>query len=485
MKQSKLFFLLFACLLLTACNREIELYSESAEHARIFPAYESTYIPHNIAPFNFRIKEVADEFRVRLVAGKDSFEIGTSKDLNIPQRKWKKLLGAHKNEQLFIKIFAKEQGNWKKFKDLCFTIAEESIDPYIAYRLIEPGYSAWNKMGLYQRCIENFDESPIMLNTLTDANCMNCHSFHKNSPDKMLFHMRGKHGGTIFATNDEVKKINTKAPGMVGAGVYPRWHPDGRYVAFSTNATRQGFLASHTNKIEVYDLESDIVLYDTEKNRMLSPAILNSKDSYETFPEWSPDGRYLYFCTAPALKMPENYQSLKYSLVRIAFDSATETFANQVDTLLSAHETGKSVSLPRLSPDGNYLIFCLFDYGTFPIWHRENDLYSWDIKSKEFSNMTDVNSNETDSYHSFSSNGRWLIFSSRRIDGNYTRLFISYFDKNGKGHKPFLLPQKDPDYYDFLMKSYNIPEFMTGKVKNAPEKFTEVALKEAGEAVFY
>jgi dipeptidyl aminopeptidase/acylaminoacyl peptidase len=334
-------------------------------------------------------------------------------------------------------------------------------------------------MGLYQRNLENFKESPIMLNTLTEKSCMNCHSFHKNNPDRMLFHIRGKHAGTIFVTDGKVKKINTKAPGAVAAGVYPRWHPAGRYVAFSSNITQQGVFSSHTNKIEVLDKVSDIEIYDTQENRMFTDTIVNSKDSYETFPEWSPDGRYLYFCSAPALDMPKQYKSLKYSLVRVAFDASTGTFAHQVDTLVSASTTGKSVSLPRISPDGNYLIFCRFDFGTFPIWHRENDLYALNMQTGEVSNMTDVNSNETDSYHSFSSNGRWLIFSSRRLDGNYTRPFIAYFDKDGKGHKPCLLPQRDPEYYDYLMKSYNIPEFMTGKVKNAPAKFYKAAWNEA------
>ncbi|GHT07650.1 cytochrome c biosynthesis protein [Bacteroidia bacterium] len=481
MKQTTYLFLLFNIALFTACNRTIDKYLYISENARITPAYVETYIPYNIAPLNFCINETGDAFSVRFVAGQDSFEVATKKEVNIPSGKWKKLLEKHRGENLLVCIFAKRDNQWYQFQDLHFKIAEEPIDPYIAYRLIEPGYSAWGKMGLYQRNLENFKESPIMLNTLTDKNCMNCHSFHKNNPDRMLFHLRGQHAGTLFLLDGEVKKINTKAPKMVSAGVYPRWHPEGRFVAFSTNSTHQGFHTSHANKVEVFDTESDIVMYDTQANRMFTSNALYSKESYETFPEWSPDGKYLYFCTAPALTMPKEFKSLKYSLVRIAFDSQTGTFANQVDTLVSPEITGKSVSLPRISPDGKYLIFCQFDYGTFPIWHRENDLYILNTETKNVSAMTDINSHETDSYHSFSSNGRWLIFSSRRLDGNYTRLFISYFDKEGKGHKPFLLPQKHADYYDALMKSYNIPEFMTGKVENAPAKFNKAAWKTAEE----
>ena len=43
--------------------------------------------------------------------------------------------------------------------------------------------------------------------------------------------------------------------------------------------------------------------------------------------------------------------------------------------------------------------------------------------------------------------------------------FIGYVDSEGVGHKPFLLPQKDPlTYYDALMFSYNIPELMRSAV---------------------
>jgi len=75
-----------------------------------------------------------------------------------------------------------------------------------------------------------------------------------------------------------------------------------------------------------------------------------------------------------------------------------------------------------------------------------------------------VNSDDTESYHSWSSNSRWFIFSSRRIDGLYTRPFIAYMDENGKAGKPFLLPQKDTEYYDRLLFSFNIPEFINARV---------------------
>ena len=303
---------------------------------------------------------------------------------------------------------------------------------------------------------------------------MNCHSFCKNDPQTMLFHIRQQHAGTLFVKDGKVSKINTKAPEMLSAGVYPRWHPGGRYVAFSANTTRQGFHMAHANKVEVYDHASDIVVFDTETNTIFTDSLIYSKKYFETFPEWSPDGQYLYFCSASARPMPQEYDSLRYDLLRIAFDASSGNFGKQVDTLVSSANTKKSVSLARVSPDGKHVVFCMSNYGTFPIWHRENDLYILNLETKEIQNMKTINSDQSDSYHSWSANGRWMVFGSRRMDGTFTRPYICYFDAEGNAHAPFLLPQKDPEHYDFSVKSYNIPEFISGKVEVSPYEFAKV-----------
>ena len=401
---------------------------------------------------------------VRLIAGTDSFDVYCNRQVDIPAKKWKKLLNENPGKKLTLRLFADKETGWIKYRDISMEIANETIDPYIAYRLIEPGYEYWDKMGIYQRHLETFDETPILLNTLTDGGCMNCHSFCKNDPQTMLLHIRSVHAGTILINNNRIVKLETKTPDNISAAVYPRRHPDGRYIAFSTNKTSQAFHSIHDNLVEVYDNASDIIVYDTESQTVFSNPLIRSSERFETFPEWSPDGKYLYFCSAPAVKMPESYDSLRYDLFRIGFDPKTGEFGNKIDTILQPSKTGKSVAFPRISPDGNYMVVCLSDYGTFPIWHKENDLYLLDMKKNELTAIKEVNSSESDSYHSWSSNGRWLVFGSRRLDGRHTRLFITYFDAEGKFHKPFLLPQKNPELYEKSMKSYNVPEFVAGKI---------------------
>ena len=89
-----------------------------------------------------------------------------------------------------------------------------------------------------------------------------------------------------------------------------------------------------------------------------------------------------------------------------------------------------------------------------------------DLRTGDLSPLAEANSDDVESYHSWSDNSRWMVFSSRRTDGLYTRPFITYIDSCGRAYKPFLLPQKDPlVYYMRLMYSYNIPELTSGKVE--------------------
>jgi Tol biopolymer transport system component len=186
----------------------------------------------------------------------------------------------------------------------------------------------------------------------------------------------------------------------------------------------------------------------------------------DTFPEWSPDGKYLYFCRAPQIGEEYDYREIRYSLYRFSFDSETRT-AGEAELVFNADSMKKSISFPRISPDGKFLIATLADYGCFPVWHKEADLWSIDLSNGNISKL-DLNSDLCDSYHSWSSNGRWIVFSSKRDDGLTARPYIAWIDADGKTGKPFILPQKDPDFYGNFLKTFNIPEFSNMDIKLNP-----------------
>lgn len=456
--------------MLAACGGDISITNQTGDEAPIYPDYKEVTIPRNIAPMDFNVN-TDGEARV-IVRGDDgtTFQIkaeGDDKTVDIPMGKWKQLLADNAGGKIEFTVAEKDGNGWKGYKPFYMNVAPDSIDPYIAYRLIPP-YEQWLVMGIYQRNLENFDQSPIYENKLTDYNCVNCHSFPAQNPDKMLFHMRAKDAyGTVLVENGQVQKINTKTGDMIANLVYPSWNPDGRYVAASTNLFYQSYFYNNPNQhVEVYDVDSDVYVYDTERGELLTCDVLSSKDAFETFPAFSPDGKTLYFCTTQAVdSVTEHVADIKYSLCRIGFDPANGTFGQQVDTLYNADREGRSINFPRLSPDGRQMVVTFMDFGNFSINKKEADLYRLDLTTGAVSPIDAINSDETESYHSWASNSRWMVFSSRRGDGLYTRPYFTYVDSNGEFHKPFLLPQKNPaKYYADLTFAYNIPEMLRGKV---------------------
>ena len=481
----KRYVIIIALVVLAACRPDIS--GDIAAQPEIFPDYKEVTIPCNIAPMNFQvISEDGSDWMAEVTAAGETLTIRSGKGLiSFSKRQWKKLISTA--GELSFRICEMRDGKWLAYQEFNMYVSEYEIDPYLAYRLITPGYSLWREMSICQRDLESFRETRIYSNAQGKGNCVNCHSFCDRDPDRMLFHMRSELAGTYIFRNGQKEKLDTKTDHTISSLVYPYWHPSGHYVAFSVNKTNQVLHSSDPNRIEVFDEASDVVVYDIQNHQIVTADHLCSDDAFETFPAFSPDGRSLYFCSAKAVEpMPEGYEEVRYSLCRVDFDSSDCSFGETVDTLYNAAVQGGSVSFPRVSPDGRYLAFTLGRYGNFSIWHKDADVYCLDLQNDSLASMMALNSDDVESYHSWSGNSRWMVVSSRRDDGLYTRPYISYIDENGQARKPFLLPQKDPEkYYDSQMFSYNIPEFVEGEIDLDGRRIADFAEKADGVQLTY
>ena len=378
---------------------------------------------------------------------------------------WHHLLAQNRGGDLKVTVYVEKKGNWTQYKDFDIHVSPYALDDWgVTYRRIAPGYEVYGKLGIYQRNLSNFEETAILENTAAPGACLNCHTANRTNPDQFTFHVRGDHGATLVSQNGKREWLKAKNDSLKGSMVYPYWHPSGKYCAYSTNTTHQSFHAVKDERIEVFDQASDVFVYQPSPHELILDSLLMTKDHYETYPVFSPDGKTLYFCSSTAETIPSGYKNIKYNICKIGFDAATGKFGNQVDTIFNARELGKSATHPRPSYDGRYIMFTMSDYGCFPIWHKEADLKMISLQGSAPVDTDILNSTDVESYHSWSSNGRWIIFSSRRLDGLYTRFFIAHLNKNGKFSKPFLLPQKDPDENNLRMKSFNIPEFIKDKI---------------------
>jgi len=467
-----------------SCQEEVKISSRSEEPSPLMEEYAGVVLPPNIASLNFFVEAADGEEALVLTCGSYLISTVCKDGAMIPDLDdWKELMTGAKGKEMQVEHCVRTPQGWKAYQAFTLKVAKEAIDPYLAYRLIPPGYEMWNEMGIYQRNLENFEETAILNNTQTDRNCMNCHSFCMQNPEQMQLHLRAKHAGTLLIQGDEITKLETKTDRTVSALVYPYWHPSGKFIAYSVNDTKQLFHTHHQNRIEVMDLSSDVVVYDVEKNEIVTAPQIFGKEVFETFPSFSADGKTLYYCAARQQKMPDDIEKLKYHLCAISFDAETRSFGDKADTLYHAEQMNKSVSFPRVSPDGKYLMFTLADYATFPIWHQEADLWMMDLEKGETVCLDMLNSNSVESYHSWSSNSRWVVFSSRRMDGLYTRPYIAYVHADGTVGKPFVLPQAKGDFYDKFMNSYNIPELIKGKVDVGRHELVRKSLSEEKEQV--
>ena len=463
----------------------------------IFPDYCNVTIPCNIAPLNFMLpKGQYDECVARITTpdGKQQ-TYGDGVKVQIPEDEWHDMLDASKGKSLKVEVWGKKGEEWLSFKPFEIYVAKDPIDEYVSYRLIEPSYVAWTYMEIAQRKLTTFEESQIFNNEITcndikKGQCINCHSYQNYKTDNMLFHVRLANSGTVIVNDGKVSKVDLKRDYTISSGVYPSWHPTAKLIAFSTNLTRQAFHTANPNKIEVYDIESDLILYDVEKDSV--SVVSADPDLLEIYPTWSPDGKYLYY--GKSVPLPEEmkdkdkdirviYPKIQYNLYRRSFDLTTHGFGEE-ELVYDAASSDKSVTLARISPDGRYLLFALGQYGCFHSRHHDADIvcipmdqYSGTALTGETAktvDLTPLNSKDySDSYPSWSSNGHWIMIASRRDDDNYSRVYFAYFN-NGKVGKAFLMPQEDPEHHTFLLKSYNRPEFMVEPVKISVEEFSRV-----------
>ena len=428
----------------------------------IFPDYAAVTIPAEIAPLNFDyVGGKYDNVYVH-IAGSKGGEIATGgRTIDIDTDDWHAITAQNKGGELSLTLSVLMDGKWREYMPFTISVSDDALDEWgLTYRRIAPGYECFGRMGLYQRELSSFAETPIIENTQIWGGCVNCHTSNRTNPDQMTFHIRGPHGGTLIQKDGRREVLKAKNDSIGGSMVYPYWHPDGNYCAFSTNTTRQGFHSAKDERIEVFDYASDVFVYDTRTHELILDTLLSTTDHMETYPAFAPDGRSLYFCSSPAMPIPEKYKEIRYDICRIAFDPATGTYGNHVDTLFRASAMGKSATHPRPSYDGRFLMFTMADYGCFPIWHAEADNWILDLQTGDAHPLSEANSPDTDSFHNWSTNSRWAVFTSRRDDGLYTKLYLTHIDANGQASKPFLLPQRNPKvYYDALMMSYNTPDF--------------------------
>jgi hypothetical protein len=446
------------------------------------PDYIGVTIPSDMAPLNFYIEDEEVDLVDVVVRGNKGDELhsnGEYADFDIDE--WHALTQNNRDDSLQVTVTVRKDGQWTAYKPFSVFISSDSLGEWgVTYRLIPPGYETYGSMGLYQRNLSNFEQKPILENKLVDSDCMNCHTPNRTNPGQFTFHVRGEHGATVVRNGSQLHVLAPRNQDLGGSMVYPFWHPSGKYIAYSTNQTHQNFHQLRDRKVEVYDDRSDIIIYNIAAQEIQLNSIVATDNHLENYPVFSPDGKSLYFCAADRIdSIWTQYKDIKYNICRIDFDVETGRLGESVDTIVNARQSGKSANMPRLSYDGRFLLYTISDYGCFPIWHPEADLWMMDLISGESWPLKTVNSHDSESFHNWSLNSRWILFTTRRDDGLYTQLYLAHIDADGKASKPFRLPQQNPREYDLEnIYSINTPEFTQAPIDINEEQLARQLMRQ-------
>ena len=477
MKHLFLSLCLCVSVFLLSCSSGPDNPAQASQLPEIYPDYMGVTIPADIAPLNFNFSDETIDRMDVIVKGSKGGELhvnGEWADFDIDE--WHALTEQNQGGKLTVTVCTEKDGQWTQYKDFDIFVSEARLDDWgLTYRRIKPGYEVGGDIGIYQRELGSFDEYAIITETVVPGRCFNCHTANRTNPNRLTMQMRGEGGGTMIQKDGHQMWVETKTDSTKAAGSYSYWHPQGDYVALAVNSVHQAFFTGTGQRIEVYHMFSNVEVLDTRTNELILSPLLQT-DDLEIFPAFSHDGKWLYYSTSKPCRVPAEYEKVKCSLCRIAFDAEKGVFGETVDTLLNGPATDKSYVLARPSYDGRWLMYCASSRGNFPVSQNDADLWLMDLKTGESRELKELNTPQSESYHNWSENSRWLVFSSKREDGMYTKLYLATIDEQGRVSKPFLLPQRHPrKFYRDMMDAYNCPDFTKSKVElDAHEAYRQV-----------
>jgi tetratricopeptide (TPR) repeat protein len=216
-----------------------------------------------------------------------------------------------------------------------------------------------------------------------------------------------------------------------------------------------------------FPIKGILVVYDTEKGTYQPLPGADDPEYVQSNPTWSPDGKWIVFARTKAYRkdsianatsvlldekdVPEfvnDKEPFKFDLYRVPFNDGRGGKAEPIE---GASHNGKSNYFAKFSPDGKWIVFCKAE--NYMLLMPDSELYIIPAEGGEARRLR-ANTPRMNSWHSWSSNGRWLVFSSK-ANTAYTQLFLTHIDEGGQSTPPVLLER-----FTASDRAANIPEFV-------------------------
>jgi dipeptidyl aminopeptidase/acylaminoacyl peptidase len=285
---------------------------------------------------------------------------------------------------------------------------------------------------------------------------------------------------TVLSTKDIITWADSEKSEQAN-GLLSQISPDGRYV-ISTVKDMSAFVARRELAFSqvFFPVKGMLCVFDRETGCFSELPGADDPEFVQSNPTWSPDGKYIVFARAkcPDFRNTKHQGSVwltpiesrdflskdeafQYDLYRIPFNGGQ---GGTAEPLKGASNNGMSNFFARYCPDGRWIVFCRAK--SFMLLQPDSELYIIPAEGGEARRLR-CNTNRMNSWHSFSPNGKWLVFASKAYS-DYTQLCLTHIDENGYSTPAILLEHLTaPD------RAANIPEF----VNTQPEAIKKIHAK--------
>lgn len=264
-------------------------------------------------------------------------------------------------------------------------------------------------------------------------------------------------------------------------GLFAKMSPSGRYVASTVNEISYAALTNDFRFSQLFfPTYGVLAIYERENKKFYRLRGVDNYNYVQTNPNWSPDEKYIVFARAKTknevhkdilniktqiedadIHELNNRYNIQFDLYRIPFNDGE---GGTPEPLKGASNNGMSNYFARYSPNGKWIVFTQSKTGI--MLQPDSQLFIIPASGGVARKMK-CNRNLFNSWHSWSSNSKWLLFSSK-VNTAYTEIFITQIDENGNDSPPVLLSR-------FSDKGYaaNVPEFVTIE----PEALQKITLE--------
>ncbi|HUW57542.1 MAG TPA: hypothetical protein VMZ92_12965 [Planctomycetota bacterium] len=353
-------------------------------------------------------------------------------------------------------LWGKARASVHRSRAVTIRISKDPADNAIIYRLVRPPFITKKTPNMYVRDIRRKRDRVFL--GARQQYCLNCHTFSSKSGThgKVGFQIRYIGAARMahpiyFAVYDIDRQEGRKIilPFAIQMTTFMAWSPDETKLAFSANQ------ALATLPPIVYETQfagqstSDLAVYDaTAGSACLVKGAADPK-VLEIYPYWTPDGRSIVYSSAPAGLHPT---VTRFDLMVIPYDGGR---GGTPVPIRGAAANGRSNHYARFSPDGRWMTFVQSAYGSLikassDVWIMPATL---DAPPRRLASNVPY---AADSWHSWSSNSRWIVFATKRDDGIYARVYMTHIDDEGNASPAVRLPIETPE----MRTSFNLPEFV-------------------------